>query len=233
MKRVEPYVILILLFLLLFSVKQCQDNSEKASEVRSMYEASLDSLTTYKNQKGDLVNRISTITVSNIKLFSELKSKDSSIIALQELAKDYKKQLKNSGSGGIIYIQGEKEIVTETKVDTITGDYFGDFNLDNWVWGDFKVNENKSIFNISTREEVSFIIGKENTGFLGLGKPKYFSDVKLANPYNSVSQFRTFNVDLPQPKWVISIGASGVYNFADSNIIIGPSVNIGYIIKSW
>lgn len=233
MKRIEPYIITILCFLLLFSVVQCRDNNQKASGIKTMYEASLDSLTTFKNQKGELVSRIATITSSNTKLFSELKSKDSTITELQRLVKDYKKELKDGGSAGVIYIKGEKEIIAKTIVDTITGDYNSNFNLDNWIWGDVFMNRDTTILNINTKEKVSFVIGKEKTGFLGLGKPKYFSDVKLENPYNTVTEYRTYSVSIPENKWVLSVGASGVYDFSSGSMIIGPSINIGYKLLSW
>lgn len=233
MKRIEPYIITILSFLLLLSVVQCQDNNQKASGVKTMYEASLDSLTTFKNQKGELVSRIATITSSNTKLFSELKSKDSTITELQGLVKEYKKELKDGGSAGIIYIEGKKEIITKTTVDTITGDYSSDFSLNGWIWGKVFMNKDTTILNINTKEKVSFVIGKEKTGFLGLGKPKYFSDVKLENPYNTVTGYRTYNVSIPENKWIVSIGASGIYDFNSGSIIIGPSINIGYKVLSW
>lgn len=233
MKRVEPYIITILFFLLIFSVKKCEDNSQKASGVKTMYEASLDSLTTFKNQKGELVSRIATITSSNTKMFSELKSKDSTITELQVLVKEYKKELKDGGSAGVIYIEGKKEIITKTVVDTITGDYSSNFNLGNWIWGDVFMNKDTTILNINTKEKVSFVIGKEKTGFLGLGKSEYFSDVKLENPYNIVTEYRTYNVSIPENRWVVSVGASGIYDFNSGSIIIGPSINIGYKILSW
>ncbi len=228
------FIILALCLFLVYSVRQCSEEKSKKEEIVSIMGAVSDSLSTYINKNGELVNRISTISASSTSLFLDLSFKDTTIQKLQKLVKSYEKELKKGGSAGIVYIEGKTEIITETVVDTITGDYQSSFNLGGWIWGDLSVNETKTLINISSREEVSFVLGKEKTGFLGLGKPKYFSDVKLANPYNTVTSFRTYDTKMPsQDKWVLSAGLNLNYNYTTGKAEVYPGIHFGYKLLSF
>jgi len=213
------------------------------NDQESINTALKDSLSTYKNKNGELVSRIKTINVSNVSNFIDVASKDSTINKLQDLVENYKKRLKDQGSAGVLNTQGKVSVITDTEIsfkkDSLTTQekikayptYTSSFNLEDWVWGSVIADKDTTLIDLSFREEVSFVIGKEGTGFLGL-KDEYFSDVKLKNPYNEVTQFRTYNTKIPKSKWALTLGGAGVYDFSTGDIQVFPAISFGYILFS-
>ena len=225
-------LIVAIIAITLFVYKSC-DYKQKYDERVQLGQALDDSLTSYKNKEGELVGRIATLRSQNIKAFLQIHSKDSTVNSLKSLVGKYKKQLKKGGSAGVVTIQGETKIITKTVVDSVKGSYSSKFNLNGWIWGSVSMDADSTKLSIKAKEKVEFIIGKERTGFLGLGKGKYFSDVKLSNPYNVVQDFRTYEVDIPTYKWSLTAGVVGMYDVNTGNILIGPGVTLGYKLFEW
>jgi len=241
-KKTLIYILIVVCILLAFSIYDSYTKSEKIEDNKAINEALKDSLSTYRNKNGELVSRIKTINVSNISSFLNIASKDKQIKDLQELVKEYEKRLKDKGSAGIVNLEGgiEQFLETEISFDSLNikentlkvyPTYTSKFNLDNWVWGKITANKDTTLVSVRYKEKVSFVIGKENTGFLGL-KNEYFSDVKLENPYSKVSSFRTYNTKIPQPRFALTVGLAGTYSFGRQQFEAYPAVTLGYILWS-
>lgn len=231
-KSLRAIIIVLTIFCILLFADSCK--KDQIIEQKENLNTNLgDSLTSYINKEGDLIYTISTLESEKTQMFTSLNTKDSTINKLQDLVVNYKKELKNKGSAGIINTEGEVKIVTETVIDTVESSLTSRFNLDGWVWGSVKADKDTTEIDFKFKEEVSFVIGERRTGFLGLGKKETFSDVKLSNPYSTVKNFRTYNVDVPRDNWIITIGLSSYYDFKGQKINFAPSLNIGYKLFSF
>jgi len=241
-KKTLIYILIIVCILLAFSLCNSCNKSKKIEDNETINEALKDSLSTYKNENGELVSRIKTISVNNISSFLDITSKEEEIKDLQELVKEYKKRLKDKGSAGIVNLEGsiDQSLKTEVTFDSLETKkellkvyptYTSEFNLDNWVWGKITASKDTTLVSLKYKEKVSFVIGKENTGFLGL-KNEYFSDVKLENPYSKVNSFRTYNTKIHQPKFALTVGLAGTYSFGRQQFEAYPAVTLGYILWS-
>ena len=226
-------LIIVLVLLLVLAVNRFLNMSNKVEENTELQNSLRDSLSFYKNEKGELVGRISTLRASNASTFLDLSTKDEQVVKLQNLVSRYEKELSEQGSAGIITIEGETTIVKETVVDTVNGTYSADFNKNNWIWGKVVASKDSIRIDLNSREEVSFVIGRERSGFLGLGKPEFFSDVTLGNPYNEVTSFRTYDTSVPITRWHLTAGISAIYDFNTQNIVVGPGVTLGFTIFRW
>lgn len=232
----QKFVILVLLVgVIVLGVKSC-DAGRELDTTNSLLTAANSELVIWKNAEGQSSAKITAMETQSYKDFLSLSSKDATIIKLQSLVNNYKSKLNKEGSATIIETQGEidTKVPTITTIDTTkvkpnecpSPVYTSKFNLDNWVKGDIVADKDSTSIKLTFREELDVIIGRDKTGFLGLGKGKAFVQVNLHNPYNEVTQLKTYSVKEPSTKyWHIGIGVMyGVGSSFTPQLILGAGL---------
>jgi hypothetical protein len=228
-------MILITLALIFFSVSTCK-SSREIEQSTGINTALKDSMKTWKDKEGKFVAHISLLEGYNSKDFIALASADKKIQELQKLVSKYESQIKKGGNVTIINTDSKIQVtvpskVTETPIkigDTIYASYESNFNLKNWVVGNIKASKDSTTIGLQFKEQLDVVIGTEKTGFLGLGKPKAFAEVKLHNPYNEITSFKAYSTR-PLPAKKFGIGPTLSYGVGSG---FTPEVFIGIGI-SW
>ncbi len=183
-------------------------------ELKDLNKVSVAELKVSRDQKGVLTARLDAFETQRTKDFLQLKTRDSLTIELQKEVKIMGKYLKQMGSVTKFSTEGEVETVVLTEV---TKDEQGDpiykskFNLDGWVWGNTIATKDTTYHHIQYKDNYTLVIGREPTGFLGLGRGKAFGQITSLSPYNTVKTMKVYQVSAPTRK----------------NFSIAPSINIG------
>lgn len=180
-----------------------------------------DTLVVWKDKQGRSHSKTQTITVSDPKDLLKIKGLEGENKKLQDLVAEYKGKIKKGGS--VTYIEGETKYVDRvvTEIDTIYTNqvkyptYRSSFDKDGWVKGNIIAKADSTQIDLKIKNAYGVVLGQENTGFLGLGKPKTFADVLSYNPYSESTAVRALQVQLPKQnkgKYIIGgivIGAIG------------------------
>ena len=180
-----------------------------------------DTLIVWKDKEGRSHAKTQLSTVSDPKDLLKIKGLEGENKRLQELVAEYKGKIKKGGS--VTYIEGETKYVDRvvTEIDTIYTNqvkyptYRSSFDKDGWVKGNIIARADSTQIDLKIKNAYGVVLGQENTGFLGLGKPKTFADVLSYNPYSESTAVRALQVQLPKQnkgKYIIGgivIGAIG------------------------
>jgi hypothetical protein len=213
-------------------------HQETISNMKTTKEALEDTIKVTRNKLGQSVGTSSVIQTSNPKDFLELTSRDTTIIKLQKLVKEYKSKLKGQGVAAIINSEGTIAVTVPTVVDSTdnvspiyTSEYKLRDSLDTnkiWAWGNTIARKDSTKVFLKYKEEAELLIGVEKTGFLGLGKAKPFAQITFKNPYNEVKEMKIYQKDSPATKR-FGIGPTVSYGLGSDS---KPQVFIG-IGLSW
>ena len=224
-------IFLILLILLLATMLRCSNLSKKYQSDISLYENINDSVVIYKNKYNENVSKIFLLKAENTKQFLRIQSDKEDILKLQELVKDYKKQLDNGGA--IVYIKGETifdtTIIKQTEFITINNKlYYEDSINNNWIYSRYGVNGDTTFFSLKTVNEYSVILGSNKKLFK---KPEYFVEVINHNPYSVSSIVRSVDFNTIKNKKFglglsLGVGLTSDFNFRP---YIGIGVNYNLI----
>ena len=159
-------------------------------------------------------------------LDDKLYTKDSVIIGLQKVIKNYKGKLQSatvfSSNTDVNTIQTTVTVNGLSSIDT-NGWYkkisfSSDINLGKWINGNIIAKWDTTILNLKVHNEYSVVVGFEK------GVP--YGDITTKSPYDSLNKIRTFDVTIPIPK-KYSIGITGGYG-----IMIGPrGVSNGIVVS--
>lgn len=229
-------VLITFVILLLLSVRQCSKYQNNYNQTNNLLSSIEDTLVTYKGRDGLNKSIISVLETDNIKSFTELKTKDSEIIALQSLVKQYSKQLKKPGSSATRFTSvtniSKKDIgtvnTTLTPENTVSDSIFIHYNLslkdDNgfeWVYGSAIADNKYLLLDQTIVNEYSVIIGEESQGWFKQSKP--FVEVTNHNPFSETTSLRTYKVkDKPKKKFNVGPGVYyGVGNNFQFQVFIG------------
>lgn len=209
-------------------------NYEKSQKIKTAYalnKALNDTVTFWKTEEGFHKARISVLEAYSTRDFTELSSKDTIINKLQKLVEENKNSIKKQGS--ITIIQSETKIDTTTKSivnnntkvqpDGKSPIYSSKINLGKWVTGEIVAGRDSISTKLSFKQEMDLVIGREKTGFLGLGKGKTFVEATLHNPYSEIKTIRTYQTTLPPTK-KIHIGPTLMYGIGQD---VRPGAYIG------
>lgn len=213
------------------------EQEKKLVETNKLLVDANSELVVWKDAEGKSSAKITAMETEKAKDFLRLQSKDVDILQLQSLVRDYKSKLNKGGSISIIKTEAniDTTISTVVTIDTTQtvkeGDcpsptYSSTFNLDNWVTGSTVATKDSTRVKVKFREQLDVIIGRDKTGFLGLGKGTPFAQVNLHNPYNEVTQIKTYSVKEPPTKyWHVGIGVFyGVGNSFEPQVILGAGL---------
>lgn len=222
LRRGLGIIIIIVLATLLFNSNSRVDELLHNESVLS------DSLKLERNEKGELVAKISAYKTQRTEDFIKFATKDSLTKELQKEVRSMKRYLKKQGSVTKFSTQTDIEASSKTEVSgTIDFPvYKSRFNLDNWIIGSTKATKDSTYVDFKVNNDYSLTIGIEPTGFLGLGKGKPFGQVTNKNPYSTVKTMRTYNVGLPRDKkW--GLGVYGGYDpiTGKPTILVGGGYN--------
>jgi hypothetical protein len=239
-KSFKSWIIGALVLILIASlVKGCQAEA-KLAQNDTMNQALGDSLKTWKDKEGNFKANITLLENENADYFTKWNTADSTVVKLQALVSQYKKQLAKKGSATIITTDADIQLTEPTVVtrdsiapcDPIYETKFeifgtGKYEKTKWIWGVTKATKDSTQIGMRFHEEIDVVIGQEKTGFLGLGKPKSFAEVTLHNPYNKVSTLRSYSTT-PLPAKKFGIGPTAAYGIGSGfipQVFIGIGVN--------
>lgn len=230
------YQVVIIGLIISLVTSQCSHQKE-LTDFKTTQKALEDTIKVTRNKLGQSVGTTSVIQTSNPKDFLELASRDTTIIKLQKLVKEYKSKLKGQGVAAILNSEGTVNVTVPTVVDSTdkafpvyTSNYKLRDSLDTskvWVWGNTIAKKDSTQVFMKFKEEVELLLGEEKAGFLGLGRGKPFAQITFKNPYNEVKEMKVYQTKAPNKKR-FGIGPNISYGIGEGfapQIFIGIGVN--------
>ena len=225
----------ILILLTISSILLYNNERRKRITVSNLYNSSQDTIRFWKNKDGENVARIFVLSSEKLEDFLKMKTKDDTIIRLQTLVKEYKKQLHNQGSATIIQTITEYDTtyVTNNLLDTI---YFPNATIldsisNRWISTKFGFDRGNTIFSLRVDNLYSVVIGEESRGLFRKKEP--FVEVTNHNPFTETAMLRTYQVtQTKHSKWGvgpnISVSASPYYKDGVFGFQFTPTIGIGF-----
>ena len=225
----------ILILLTISSILLYNNERRKRITVSNLYNSSQDTIRFWKNKDGENVARIFVLSSEKLGDFLKMKTKDDTIIRLQTLVKEYKKQLHNQGSATIIQTITEYDTtyVTNNLLDTI---YFPNATIldsisNRWISTKFGFDRGNTIFSLRVDNLYSVVIGEESRGLFRKKEP--FVEVTNHNPFTETAMLRTYQVtQTKHSKWGvgpnISVSASPYYKDGVFGFQFTPTIGIGF-----
>jgi hypothetical protein len=212
-------LILIILFLgyLLFKSRQ------KLKEQVNMYEVAQDSITTFRNEKGQLVTKVNVLSAISSRYFLQLQFKDSVLKELQDLVKQADKGRKNVELALIVkneIIQSlrdsltRNQIINQTIIDSAGVKYvyptYHKLTQDKWIKLDITLGRNDFKSDLSIHDDFDFVAGTEGAGFMKL---RNYAQLTSKNPYSATKDMRVYQ-EKPVPNKQAKTGiVSGIIGF--------------------
>ena len=225
----------ILILLTISSILLYNNERRNRITISNLYNSSQDTIRFWKNKDGENVARIFVLSSEKLGDFLKMKTKDDTIIRLQTLVKEYKKQLHNQGSATIIQTITEYDTtyVTNNLLDTI---YFPNTTIldsisNRWISTKFGFDRGNTIFSLRVDNLYSVVIGEESRGLFKKKEP--FVEVTNHNPFTETAMLRTYQVtQTKHSKWGvgpnISVSASPYYKDGVFGFQFTPTIGIGF-----
>lgn len=208
-------------------------NGKKGIKQQRLLDNSLaDTLRIKIDALGKQSARTSVLT-DDTKDFLLIRSKDSSIIYLQEQVKKYRKELKG-GSVTVVSTSTNINATNPTIVIHDTTKVFGESIPDiyksklknQWYSGSITARQDSTTLKISIENKYSVVIGEEGKFW---EKKRPFVEVTNENPYTKTNQLRAFVTSKPkEKKW--GIGVIGGYGVGSKGLTPIVGIGIQYII---
>jgi hypothetical protein len=225
--KINNKILYIIIILLLVLVTIIFNKGNKEQEYKDFNKVLIDSVRVFRDKSNRQVAKIKSFESENIKFFTQIKTKDSQILELQETIKSNKKYIKNQGSITNFVTLTKIDTVIKTKIiyqnsDTTNPIYTSKFDLNGWAKGTIEARFDKTLLDLQIKNKYSLVVGKEPQGLFKKTVP--FAMVTNHNPYTETTEMRTYQVKLPKPKkWCI--GPFAGYN---GKVIVG--IGVGYIL---
>lgn len=229
MKNAKVLAVLVIVNFLLLMVLGFINNifREKIVDKQLQIDFYIDSLKTQRNENGELVATIGVLQSERVENLLEIKTKDKSILKLQEKVKEYEKKLKKGGS---VTVAGTSTNVSGT-VPLIPIDTFNINKPQNkpvsFSFSDEWVNLSGTVKN----DSLSFKLRVTNDYSLALIDDKKAPYIELTelNPYTDVSYLRTFQI-LKKPPSRFGLSVQAGYGITKENLSPYIGVGISYTI---
>lgn len=158
-----------------------------------------------ENKLGETSYKVTTLQSENVDFLNKLETKDSTILRLKTLVKEYENDIDDGGSITVI-----RDTIFLSKTVAVTDSNTFNYN-DRWINLNGVVTDSLK-FNLGVKNDYSVVIGYESNGLWKTKTP--YTLVTNKNPYSEVKAVKSFNVVVPQRKW--SIGVNGgfgiIYN---------------------
>ena len=228
--RLSAILILIVMLLLYFIGCNFKKHSRKIDEQANLITALNGTLKVSRLTDSSQKATISVLSTQKTSDFLAIKTKDSTINALQVLVKRYEKQIKPGGS--ITVVTGKTDITDSGKTNTVylsdtTGGHpvwptYKTLLLNKWYSANMRINRDSAYINLTITNSYDVIIGKDN-------KNKWFADVINHNPYSSTTQLRTYQVQVPKTRQKrLIIGFFGGYGIPlNGTFHASPMIGVG------
>ena len=235
----DRIIMIVSVALLIVVVWGYYEKNVKLKQTLQIKQALEDTLVVWKTREGLNKGKIAVIESGNIEAFTKMASKDSNIVRLQNLVEENKSKLRKQGSATIISIVTKIDTTVKTTVNNNTKVdssgkspiYKSKLNMGKWVIGETIATRDSTTTKLVIKDDMDIIIGREKTGFLGLGKGKTFTEATLHNPYSEFKVIKTYQTQLPRIKKV-HIGPSVIYGIGQDfrpGVYVGVGVSWGVI----
>lgn len=213
--------------IIILSIRSCSTRRQDIVDQGSFISSLSDSLTTYKNKDSSQTATISVLQTTSAGDFFGLKIKDSQIVILQGLVKQYQQKLKAGSS--VTTATTETTVKHDTKptvsdYDSIkTGSIvyvypkYTDSLYSEWISYKATMTKDKASLDLKVINKYAVIVGYE--------KRKPYVDIVNFNPYSSTKILRSYQVIIPKQK-VWGIGFSSGMALG-TNFKIQPYLGIG------
>ena len=238
-KRTIIEIVLVLLVIIL-SVMYFNKNSDYKEQL-SLNSAATAELVKWKDKDSLNNAKIESLTTQSTKDFLAFKSLDSSIAKLQSDVKEMSKYLKKQGSVTNLSTTTTVDTTNPTEVienveEPQSPTYKSNISMRDkdgkeWIYGESIAKRDSTSLFLKVKNDYTLTVGLEPQGFLGLGTPKPFAQVKNLNPWSEVDELRTYQVSLPPPKrfGVGVIVGYGLGNNGQLSPIIGVGMSYNLI----
>lgn len=216
-----------LIGVIIFLYDKGEKAQDKYDEQISMNDVLNDTLQIYKDKDGKNHTRISQFQTQHTKDFLALKTSNQSVQFLQAQVKKYEKQLGERGSVTTIQTQSVYQTTVPTEVkktaDPTSPIYIGDSKdkFGKWARITSIATKDSTTYDLQTNSNFTFVLGREKTGFLGLGKGKPFVDATDENPYTKIKDLRSYQVSENYKRWVIGIGGTAGATYLQNRVGLG------------
>jgi hypothetical protein len=204
MKLTTPSKIIMLLAIILLIVLYFwRKSAVKSEEMSKLYTTSLDSMKSFRNQKGEFISTISVLQASKNSYFLELKTKDSAINHLQDIVKQEQKKNHDVNVALTFYTttyhhlkDSLKNTIVASDTETIHGvkyiypTYTHELkDSGNWISGNVIMGRQTFDYTAKFRNDFDIIIGDESAG---LFKRKPFAQITDLNPHTSTQNMKVY-----------------------------------------
>lgn len=193
--RLSAILIILVAILLYLWVHAVQKGNAENKQLSNLLAAVTDTLRTTRLSDSSQRVSINSLTVQSTKDLLAIKTKDSSITALQQVVTEYKSKLKDGGA--VVIVKGDTKIIDSSKTivihDTVAkcDTYIASINKP-WYTANIRANCDSTHLNLKVTNYYNVVIGKD--------KGKWFADVTNKNPYSSIETMRVANVEVPKQK---------------------------------
>jgi hypothetical protein len=198
-------------------------NNRKLKEQVTMYEVAQDSVTTYRNEKGQLVTKVNVLSASSSRYFLQLQFKDSILKELQDLVRQADKGRKNVELALVVkneIIQAlrdsltRNQIIAQTIIDSAGVKYvyptYHKLTQDNWIRLDVTLGRNDFKSDLAIHDDFDFVAGTEPAGFM---KQRNYAQLTSKNPYSATKDMKVYQ-EKPVPNKQAKTGIfAGVIGF--------------------
>jgi len=237
--KVSTRNIIVVLAVIIFAIILIYDNRTTKTKLRdySNIIASLnDSLIKTTNAKNQETTRANVLEISNIKILKELVSKDSNIVKMQKLLKQYETANRNlqqliiiknstiaSYQDSLVNIISSSDTVIKDSVTYIYPTYYKDINMfSHWITGDIKLGRSTSEINIKVDNEYQVAVFQERKNIFS--KYNTFAEVTNLNPYSKTRTLKVYS-ERPVEKRKYAVGVfAGQAIIGSTKQVIGIGV---------
>lgn len=222
-----PYIISAILAFLLF--KSCEQNKG----LHDLQTALDDTITQYRNKHGQQVITISVLQGEREQDFLKLKSKDSTVKALQKVVKDYKGKLQSATVASTETTDTGKSKTTETS-DTVRVAEKWELRpvyktewKERWSEGTIEAHFDTVYRNIKTKNEFAFTHGTKRNLFK---KDVLKVEMTNLNPNTVTTELRSYSVAMPKKRFSIGLGCTYGYSLTTYKPDAVVGVNASFIL---
>ncbi len=228
MRKTDYLFVFIVAVLIGIMLRQCQEGNMMID----LHDATQDSLRISVNKNGEQKASISILATTNKKQFLNLQTNDTTIQKLQKVVKDYKGKIHSATVLGTSTAD-----VGITRTITLPGDtvfrgdtiyiyktYTSDWD-EKWSVGSIVANRDSISRKIKIKNDFEFTTGLASQGFLK--KDKLEVGILNKNPNTVTTELRTFEIDIPNKRFTVSIQAGYGIVMSGVSISTGPYVGVG------
>lgn len=209
------------------------EKAQRLEEQEELYNAVADTLKHYKGVDGENRARITQLQTARISDFLRHQSDKEDIRRLQEKVKKYEKDLKRGGSVTVAEITSEYKTTEATErvvyeKDSVYPTYYANSGnkFGEWAYISSVSNKDSTTYDLKINNRITLVLGRDKTGFLGLGKGRPFADITDDNPYSKYKSLRSYEVNDTYRRWRLGLGFTFGATYLQGQIGLGGTAGI-------